>query len=461
MAPAFQGTIETFPEFGRSRVELLKRARELGWYHTLKLDDDFTTPGFFALDDQLQSFLIPESLAGLNCLEIGSGNGYWSFQMERRGAASVTATDIGDLADTDFSRTHDQPPARPPRSPEGAFGEPLRIAATLFNSRIRYRITSVYDLNPAELGQFDVVFCSSMLMHLFAPQLALQRLTDVCRGALILSTQTDVHLDGDPFLRYYGDRIPYVHFVPSPTCLVDMVRACGYEQVLRGPTFGLVYRDPATYPEPVVHTSLIALKDGAKPPFALPPAQIVAEADRTARLEVVTAPPRVHLGQQFDVIVRVTNASASTWRSPAGVPVQLHGELHTTAGPVSSGVETVAEYLPGGVSTLARLRMKAPLAGGTSVLRLGLAHGGQTFRTNTVEHWVTVDPAAPAAVPGPPPALPVAKSHPVVSAVRKAPGGNRRSRPPAHSCAADADRAHARRDATLRTPAGLAVGSRD
>ena len=62
---AFEGTIDRFPEHGRSRVELLERARQLSWYHTLRLDDTQTTQGIFALDEFQPYYLVPESLRGL------------------------------------------------------------------------------------------------------------------------------------------------------------------------------------------------------------------------------------------------------------------------------------------------------------------------------------------------------------------------------------------------------------
>src|SRR5712692_7649815 len=101
---AFEGTIDQFPEARQGRPELLARARELAWYHTLRLDETFTTRGMFALDEFLPYYMLPDSLTGLRCLEIGTGNGYWSFQMEGRGAEHVIATDIADYSQTDFSR---------------------------------------------------------------------------------------------------------------------------------------------------------------------------------------------------------------------------------------------------------------------------------------------------------------------------------------------------------------------
>ena len=45
---------------------------------------------------------LPASLAGRRCLDVGTWDGFWAFEMERRGAASVTAIDIEDPAGWDW-----------------------------------------------------------------------------------------------------------------------------------------------------------------------------------------------------------------------------------------------------------------------------------------------------------------------------------------------------------------------
>jgi tRNA (mo5U34)-methyltransferase len=406
VSPQFEGPVEAFPEFGKPRHELVARARQLGWYHSLRLDESLTTEGYFALDEHVPYFLLPDSLAGLDCLEIGTGNGYWSFQMERRGARSVTATDIGAYSDTDFGHVHGAPAACAGRSPDGEYGEPYRLAATLLGSRVRYRIVSVYDLRPEDLGEFDVVFCASMLMHLYAPLLALQRMARVCRNTLLLSTQTDLATDGEAVATFQGHQIPYVHWIPSPTCLVEMVRACGYEQVLRGPTFGLPLRDPARYPFRVVHTSVVAVKDARRPCVPLPPPRRYAESERVARLEVVSAPATVPLGQPFDVVVRVENASPVGWRGDGeDTALRLDFELEpvaprtVTRGPALHRSHLpFVDYLPAGLSTLARLRVVAPMFPGTLRIRPVVSQGGVRFSSNDAAHDVAVD-RAPAPSP--------------------------------------------------------------
>lgn len=383
----FEGSIESFPEHDRPRGQLIDRARQLEWYHTLELDPTLTTQGLFSLDRFVPFYLLPESLEGLDCLDVGTGNGYWAFHMERRNARSVVAADIADYFDTDFSVVHGRAPLAAAPSPDGAYGEPFRVAATLLGSRVRYAIRSAYDLSPRSTGTFDLVFSGSMLMHLYAPLLALQRMAGVCRDALIVTTQTDLALDGEPLVRYRGREIPYVHFIPSPSCLVEMLEACGFQKVLRGPTFALRFRDRERRPDEIVHTTVIGVKNEEASRLRLPLPRRYADRERLCGVEIVAAPGEVAPGEAFDVTVRVTNLSPMAWRGDGkGIELTLGVECARTEGQsppagwtaVGSRARLV-DYLPPGVSTLARIRLSAPADGGTLEVRPTVFQGTSRF----------------------------------------------------------------------------------
>jgi len=54
-------------------------------------------------------------------------------------------------------------------------------------SSVEHRFLSVYDLDPDEVGQFDVVFIGTLLHHLRDPVGALMAIRRVCRGQLLVS----------------------------------------------------------------------------------------------------------------------------------------------------------------------------------------------------------------------------------------------------------------------------------
>src|SRR3954471_14761346 len=60
------------------------------WYHTLELPDGVVTPGEFDHRPIVGRLPWPD-LRGKRCLDVGSRNGFYAFEMERRGAAGVVS----------------------------------------------------------------------------------------------------------------------------------------------------------------------------------------------------------------------------------------------------------------------------------------------------------------------------------------------------------------------------------
>jgi tRNA (mo5U34)-methyltransferase len=73
-------------------MELAERVKLNGWYHTLELAPGVVTPGMFDLRPYVSRYGLPERLDGKRVLDIGTWDGFWAFEMERRGAAEVVAS---------------------------------------------------------------------------------------------------------------------------------------------------------------------------------------------------------------------------------------------------------------------------------------------------------------------------------------------------------------------------------
>jgi hypothetical protein len=71
------------------------------WYHSLDLAPGVVTPGMFDHRPHLARYPLPPDLSGKRCLDVGTMDGFWAFEMERRGAASVVAIDLDDPDDLD------------------------------------------------------------------------------------------------------------------------------------------------------------------------------------------------------------------------------------------------------------------------------------------------------------------------------------------------------------------------
>lgn len=157
-------------------------ARHPHWYHTLELAPGLVTAGMFDHRPVVDRFLLPADLSGMRCLDVGTMDGFWAFEMERRGAAEVLAADVAAVDDLDW----------PPRWREridpildAGKAQRFALARQALGSSVQRIERSVYDLG-ADLGAFDLIFCGDLLTHLKDPITAVQRLRGVCRGSAII-----------------------------------------------------------------------------------------------------------------------------------------------------------------------------------------------------------------------------------------------------------------------------------
>ena len=64
------------------------------WWHVIDLPDGTSTPGGWDLRRAASQEIPWPELAGKRCLDVGTADDFWAFELERRGAADVLATDI-------------------------------------------------------------------------------------------------------------------------------------------------------------------------------------------------------------------------------------------------------------------------------------------------------------------------------------------------------------------------------
>ena len=121
--------------------------KQLDWWHTIQLPDGTVTPGWWDLRATAAGMPWPSDLPGMRCLDVGTMDGFWAFEMERRG------------------------------------------------SQVSYRDVSVYDLRAEDIGTFDLVFAGYVLQMLRDPLRALDALHGVCRGSLIVLDTVSLPLE--------------------------------------------------------------------------------------------------------------------------------------------------------------------------------------------------------------------------------------------------------------------------
>lgn len=201
------------------------------WYHTLELAPSVVTPGVFDLRPVLDRLPWPE-VKGKRCLDVGTYDGQLAFELERRGASEVVATDIPE---------HDQWDWPPPIRDRGLAlldegagekGAGFGIAKRLLGSSAERREISVYDLAPEAVGEFDVVVCGTLLLHLRDPLRALTAIRSVCREHFLSADQVELWLTlrhrRTPVTRLDGcsDRLHW--WLPNAAAHQQMLLASGF-----------------------------------------------------------------------------------------------------------------------------------------------------------------------------------------------------------------------------------------
>jgi tRNA (mo5U34)-methyltransferase len=218
---------------------LRERFEQIDWYHTQELAPGLVTPGMFDLRPFIDRYGLPDDLSGMRALDIGTFEGFWAFELERRGA-EVTALDVDRLQDLDW------PPRLRPAE-DGRRGEGFRLAREALGSSVERVGMTVYEATPEALGgQFDLVFCGSVLIHVRDPMLALERMAALCRGRLVLAEEYSRRLELVPRLRvaeFRGETPWMTWWRPNTRTWVAMVRCAGFQDVRVHSRFKMRFRD--------------------------------------------------------------------------------------------------------------------------------------------------------------------------------------------------------------------------
>ena len=213
------------------------------WYHTIDLPDGSSTPGWYDTRPVAERVPWPQRLRAGRCLDVGTFDGFWAFEMERRGAAEVVAVDLDDPTRLDWPYDQRAKGLDLIAKWGSERGPGFAEAAMALNSSVKRRDCSVYDLSPERVGQFDVVLCGALLLHLRDPVLALERMRSVCRGTLILIESLD------PRLELVAPTMPaaYLHpttdewWVVNSRGLMAMAEVAGFRVVDSGRRFLVGY----------------------------------------------------------------------------------------------------------------------------------------------------------------------------------------------------------------------------
>jgi tRNA (mo5U34)-methyltransferase len=173
----------------QSRIENLEGVRQIWRFIETHLDRlDFT---------------------GKSVLDVGAWDGFWSFYAERRGAASVLATDD--------------------RSQNWARGTGLSLARELLGSNVEVQQqVPIYEL--ASLNRrFDLILCLGVFYHLRDPFYGFTQLRHCCHANTIVAIEGELAWSGVTRneVRYFYNN--WLEFLPTESALTALLRSAYFE----------------------------------------------------------------------------------------------------------------------------------------------------------------------------------------------------------------------------------------
>jgi tRNA (mo5U34)-methyltransferase len=187
----------------------------LGFYHTIELPNGEVLPGLLSVErlrNRLTQFEIPADLRGKRVLDIGAWDGFYTFEMERRGA-HVVALDL-------FRN------------------EKFLLARDLVKSKAEYVVGDICRLSSKDLGRFDIVLFFGVLYHLKHPLLALENVCSMTADTAYVESyviDNPADLNAIPIMEFYERtelRGQFDNWVgPNVTCLLAMARTAGFAEV--------------------------------------------------------------------------------------------------------------------------------------------------------------------------------------------------------------------------------------
>jgi SAM-dependent methyltransferase len=226
------------PRTEQAREAAVERAlaAEHSWYHSIELPGGAITPGKVDLRRQAPK-LLPASLTGARALDVGTFDGFWAFELERRGA-DVVAIDL------DAPQSLEGPPLTRElahtraREMDLELGRGFRLAAEALGSEVERRELSVYDVSPERVGgPVDLIFIGALLLHLRDPVGALERLHETLTpgGRLIslepVSLRDTLRAPRTPLARLEATSTLFNWWHPNRAAHLSMAVAAGFPEV--------------------------------------------------------------------------------------------------------------------------------------------------------------------------------------------------------------------------------------
>jgi len=130
--------------------ELMSRVDSVRWHHSYEIVPGVTSKGTYDPNGLWKRLKLGREISGKRILDLGTRDGFFSFQCEALGA-SVLATDYVPKEATGFG-----------------------VASEIRGSSVEFLHQNLYELRASDIGTFDYVLMLGLIYHLPDPYLALE-----------------------------------------------------------------------------------------------------------------------------------------------------------------------------------------------------------------------------------------------------------------------------------------------
>lgn len=336
------------------------------WFHRIDLGQGLFTKSRSATGEPVEHPLptwervkvcLPANLTGKTVLDVGCNAGFYAIETKRRGAKRVLGID----------------------SQRNLIRQAIFVRNVL-GLEIEYRRMSVYDLDPYDLGQFDVTLALGLIYHCKHLVLALEKLFIITRELLILETaiyppeetpasstqdlggiQTTMHplayVENSPEAK----EAIYNWFLPGVNALCALLRNIGFDEV---------------DVHPGVASNRVVLACRKLQPY--PDSQKISYL--AATLSLLAAPAHCSAGEVQRFKVRAENTGYARWLRETAA-VTGNGAVHLAAHLLDENEESISRYHAGaflpndiapGESVEIEIALRAPHSPGNYLLEFDL-----------------------------------------------------------------------------------------
>ena len=198
------------------RTALQEKVKEIDWMHTIDLGNGIVTPGKWPVNPRIVAAFDQIDFRGKKVLDVGTCNGLWSFEAERRGASEIHSIDYLTLVNywctPGYKLAH----------------EALKSKA-IYNPDL-----SVYEVDALGSRDFDVVIFCGVYYHLKSPLLALAKLRKVLKTGGVIVIEGPVIVDERCYAQFlYRDAVPDRSnwWVPTRRCLSEWIECSFFEEI--------------------------------------------------------------------------------------------------------------------------------------------------------------------------------------------------------------------------------------